>query len=453
MYRWELLEKKECARSMAEHSCLMVVPVFPPRNTAGIFRTLRFCRYLPRFGWIPSVCTMNSTDSRDSDPEVFGLNPKSIILRMGACSPVSFGETKSINERANTSSMRQGAGIRGFRALLRPYRELLFETPDKYIGWANLVKRNSQLILDKVFPELIYSSGPPHSTHLAAMHIAKKSGLPWIADFRDPWARLPWDVDRNPLGRKFIPRMEREVIQTAALVILNNDSSRADFCEAYPNYTNKFEAIPNGIDPVTKNQIEEILKLHNREARNGPVTICHAGNLYGQRNPIAFLKAIAQLRRSGTQVRFRQIGPVDASFKAQELVNSLGIEDSITFEPSVPHNQALEAMAKSDILLIIQPDASVMVPAKLFEMMVFKKPIIGVCDSPSTEQIIADYGGFSAPSRDVEKIQSVIRHGIGQLEVDPEMQQKRIATCERFDGVRLAGVLAGHMDRLVCQAN
>ena len=107
-------------------------------------------------------------------------------------------------------------------------------------------------------------------------------------------------------------------------------------------------------------------------------------------------------------------------------------------------------MAAADILLIIQPDAPVMVPAKLFEMMIFQKPIIGVCDSPSSEEIIAAYGGYSAASQDIVKIREMIELSVAQLERDSYQEDpRRLATCEQYDGVRLTGVLAAYMDRLI----
>ena len=38
--------------------------------------------------------------------------------------------------------------------------------------------------------DVIVSTGPPHSMHLIAMKVAAATGIPWIADFRDPWTKM-----------------------------------------------------------------------------------------------------------------------------------------------------------------------------------------------------------------------------------------------------------------------
>lgn len=439
---------------MSERRCLMVVPVFPPRTSVGVFRSLRFCRNLPAFGWIPSVCTLNSRNEVDNDPLSFELDKRSRIVRVGVCAD-AYMPTKNHQPTEDSGNRKIRLLVGRIRGLLRPYRELLFETPDRGIGWVNSVKRNEKTILDSTKPDLVYSSGPPHSTHLAAMHLAKKAKIPWIADFRDPWARLPWVVSHNPIGRKWIiPGLEKQVVQTASTIVVNNDSSKEDFCKAYPDLAWKFHTITNGIDRAVRDRIRDVLAEYSTDGERSSITICHAGSLYGHRDPSLFLKALAQVRSTGVDIRFQQVGPIDETFNVVGLCQELGIKNAVDLVPSLPHAEALKKMAAADILLIIQPDAPVMVPAKLFEMMIFQKPIIGVCDSPSSEEIIAAYGGYSAASQDIVKIREVIELSVAQLERDSyQKDARRLATCEQYDGVRLTGVLAAHMDRLVSEKN
>ena len=44
-------------------------------------------------------------------------------------------------------------------------------------------------------PDVIVSSGPPHSAHEAARRSAENLGIPWVMDMRDPWAGLPSAYD------------------------------------------------------------------------------------------------------------------------------------------------------------------------------------------------------------------------------------------------------------------
>ena len=425
----------------------MITPVFPPRNTAGIFRTLRFSKYMSNFGWAPIICTMNSNDPKDFDPTSYGLAVDAEIIRFGKLS--SSGDSpQDAQSSSSTGQMLKPVGQ--IRKYLRPFREYFFETPDKNIDWANLLKRKGLGIIQRTGAQLIYSSGPPHSSHLAALALSRSSRLPWIADFRDPWARKPWRDTRNPIGARLNPYYERSVIRSAHCVVLNNPSSLEDFQNAYPEYAEKLCCIPNGIDPAMQLQVQSVLSAVPKESRNPIPTIFHSGNLYGSRDPRPLIRAIASLNRKGTPVCFHQLGAVTRASEIEQEIASLNIGHLIEFNPPIPHSQALERMATADILTLIQPDASVMVPAKLFEMMLFKKPILAICDSPSTEQIVQEYGGGCAASRDIQQIEKMIVRALDQLS-DNSSQDKRASTIDKYDGVNLTGQLVETMNRLVCR--
>lgn len=422
----------------------MITPVFPPRNTAGIFRTLRFSKYMSNFGWAPIICTMNSNAPKDFDPTSYGLGVDAEIIRFGKLS------TSGDSPQDAQSSSSTGQILKPFgriRKYLRPIREYFFETPDKNIDWAKELMRKGPGIIQQTGAQLIYSSGPPHSSHLAALALSRSSRLPWIADFRDPWARKPWLDARNPIGARLNPYYERSVIRSAHCVILNNPSSLEDFQNAYPKYSDKLCCVPNGIDPAMQIQVQSVLSSVPKENSNPIPKICHSGNLYGSRDPRPLLRAIASLNQKGTPVCFQQLGSTAKGSEIEQEIASLNISHLIEFCPPVPHAQALERMAMADILTLIQPDASVMVPAKLFEMMLFRKPILAICDSPSTEHIVLEYGGFCAASRDIQQIEKMILHAIHQLN-DNSTIDKRASTIEKYDGVNLTGQLVEVMNRL-----
>src|SRR5678809_1703232 len=62
--------------------------------------------------------------------------------------------------------------------------------PDSYLGWAQRARATVQARIAKGDIDAMLSSSPPDSVHLAAADVARQTGVPWVADFRDPWVGL-----------------------------------------------------------------------------------------------------------------------------------------------------------------------------------------------------------------------------------------------------------------------
>ncbi len=73
--------------------------------------------------------------------------------------------------------------------------------PDPQIVWTAAAYASGLYIARREKPDVLYSSSPPNSLNVLALALARKLGLPWIADFRDPWTdglrRRQWYPD-NP---------------------------------------------------------------------------------------------------------------------------------------------------------------------------------------------------------------------------------------------------------------
>ena len=415
----------------------MIAPEFPPKSTAGTHRSLRFCRFLPEFGWQPSVLSMDVTQR--GGPELMNRIPKEVsVHRVG----------KKVNEEtdASQSQPRHPANSkRGLsqtiKSVLRPGWQLLTETPDRFIGWSRLAGKEGIRLATREHVDLVYSSGPPHSAHLAAKRVAQTARVPLVVDLRDPWARRPWSQSRNPWGQRFVPWYERQVVSSAAKVILNTHASQQDFCKVYPEYADKFVCIPNGVDPELLDQVSRLHHTIHSDCTCDVPVICHPGNMYGHRNPQPILRAIAKLHSRGHEFKLQQIGAVADHFDPVADAANLGISHLFEVIRPMPHDAVLERMSIADMLLIIQPDAPLMVPGKVYEMLAFDQPLVAVCDSEATDSVVECAGGLTAASRDVDAIAEAIlsawRH-----RTDPNILQLRHSSRKAYDGRGLTERLA-----------
>lgn len=431
---------------------LMIAFNFPPAATAGVHRTLRFVKYLPEFGCQPTVLTRNCDPDSGGEQLLAQVPRRAVVHRVGvspepavlppAGDPHNSASPVSRVAIADRPSPRKRM-VRTVKDVLRPAWDLLTETPDQYIGWSRqAANRAIALCRDDGF-DAIYTTGPPHSTHLAGLKIKRRTGLPWIADFRDPWARRPWAKARNPWGQRLLPYLERKVAREATCVILNNDASAEDFRRAYPELpAEKFISIPNGYDPDLIPIVDRLRERRRQQPlQNRTPVLCHPGTLYGQRDPRPILNAIACLHREGLDVRLQQIGTVGPRFDLARLSAQLGIEHLVEHIPPVPHAEAMDHMSRADVLLIIQPNAPLMVPGKLYEMLLFDQPIVAVCDSAATGHTLATFNhAWSASCNDTAGITTALRSAIQSRPTDVDHAARRQAH-RQFNGRQLAEVL------------
>jgi glycosyltransferase involved in cell wall biosynthesis len=422
---------------------LLYIPShFPPSATAGVHRVIRVCRYLPKNAFEIEVL------SRDlgADPggqELLESLDESITIHRAEHwkNPTSRDPCKESSAPPNSSS--NSSGIRSLlRLCMRPLRhvkELILETPDKHVAWNKpMLQVGRRLCSAKNF-DVLMTSGPPHSIHLIGLSLNKEFGIPWVADFRDPWARRPWDVVHNPLGQRLLPHYERKVVRNAEAVLLNTKATHRDFMEAHSDLpATRFHWVPNGMDPELPATIEPMLNAAAANANGeGPaITLCHAGSLYGNRRPDGLLEAMALLKAQGVACRLLQIGSIDQRNLMLEKIEKLGLREDVTCMPPVPHSEVLERMAEVDLHVVLQPDGPLMIPGKIYEMIAFPQPIVAICDSPVTIEVVEQAGGTHAPSRDVSGIASAILGAI-RMRHDPKFPQIRAAAREQFDGQRI----------------
>ena len=145
---------------------IMISYRFPPFAGSGVFKTLKFVKYLRNFGWEPVVISAKSSKFAPIDKTLLEEVPDKIkVFR-----------TYSIESKVYRY-LPEIVGING----------KWYQTPDAFIGWLPSALFKAQEVVKNEKPNVIYSTSPPITSHLIAMLLKKKTGLPWVADFRDPW--------------------------------------------------------------------------------------------------------------------------------------------------------------------------------------------------------------------------------------------------------------------------
>lgn len=377
---------------------LAVTTNFPPDASVGTMRTLRLVRHLDSEGWGVDVLTLSPDGFRPgtvSDPALLskvptavtvlrakpwrpferlsamlkrrrGRGPSPAAARVSADPPVPGRESGRAPAQRGFSRWRRAVTA----ALTLPDREVSWLFPAAWSAWRHM--RNAR-------PSVVYSSGPPFTAHFVAYIAARMSGAPWVADFRDPWARAPWREDRFEFERRAWAFFERFVATRATAVVFVTATNRDDFARTYgPDVAARFALVPNGCD------------IHDFDGlvptpRSDRFVMLHAGSLYGARNPEGLFRAVAAAIRTGALdkawFRLRFLGRVGInSVDLPALARELGLEEVVEFIDHVPRRASLQQMVDASALLIVQPVTTVSIPAKMYEYLAAGRPILALAE-------------------------------------------------------------------------
>jgi hypothetical protein len=360
-------------------------------------RTVKFVEYLPDFGWTPIVLTMNPDAYHPNriDPTWVRIHNSQLrVYRTPVWMPDrilsrwykrlrNMGQSttgEDSHSRYNSGRVPEESKRRWPTRVVRDWLHF----PDHYGGWLVPGILEGRSIIRRERVDVIYSTSPSTVTHLIAMALKRIVGVPWIADFRDPWEALfPECVyfDENHLKRVAEIKAGESVVASADLVITNTDRA----CDAYRNRfpqlpASKFVTLPNGFDP------QDFENISHTNSEGSKLTLMYAGTFFADlRSPNEILEAVTELIKEGrldpNRFVLRIVG--SSSFSQPET-------PAIELIPRVSHSKSLQMMAESDILLLLQQSEKyrLQIPAKTYEYMASKKWILAIASEGATADLV-----------------------------------------------------------------
>jgi glycosyltransferase involved in cell wall biosynthesis len=142
--------------------------------------------------------------------------------------------------------------------------------------------------------------------------------------------------------------------------------------------------IENGYDEESF-QVAEAATTTGTALHSGKITLLHSGIVYpSERDPTYLFESLQMLKRQGTvsaaglRIRFRAAAHEGL---LRQLATAYGIEDLLELVPPIPYRTALEEMLRADGLIVLQAsNCNEQIPAKLYEYLRARRPIIGLTD-------------------------------------------------------------------------
>jgi len=174
---------------------LIISYYWPPNGGAGVYRWLKMSKYLPEHGWQPVVYTPSNPEMAAEDPGLVKEVGAGVeVIRRPITEPFSLYKRftgRRQDERVQTAFLSERSSG-GWKEDLALWVRSNFFVPDARVWWVRPSVRHLTAYLHQHPVDAIVSTGPPHSMHLIAQGVKRATGIPWLADFRDPWTDIDY---------------------------------------------------------------------------------------------------------------------------------------------------------------------------------------------------------------------------------------------------------------------
>ena len=310
---------------------------------------------------------------------------------------IDIHETGLLSRHANAPgapSARATADVERWEWLKRVTRRARFSLAmfgdPRLLAYFALVREGKRLTRAHAF-DLIVATSPPEVSLFAARTLSRRTGVPWVADFRDLWFQ-ELRFQQTGIASRLSGVVQRSLVRSAAALVTVSAGLQKRLSgylgrEVLVSYNGPFEIPPQGSVPP-------------RPWPDDGIHLVYTGRVYrGRQDPEPLLRALAALGRGAD----RAARAVSVDFYGHDeawlrsLVERYGLEDRVRFHGFVPHGESLAAQRAADAVLFFDwTDATAegMLTGKLFEYIGCGRPVIALGPRADTEAaaLIAETG-------------------------------------------------------------
>ncbi len=362
---------------------LIISYYWPPTGGSGVQRWVKFAKYLPSEGWQPVIYTPENPEQLAVDESLAAEVPEDAeIVKTRIIEPYELykkvlrrsGHSKEAVEvnpvNAQNKSLLQKAAMWVRGNLFRP---------DPRCLWIGPSVRFLKKYLAEHPVDLIVSTGPPQSMHMIGLRLSRETGLPWIADFRDPWTKIFYfkHLAMTPATERWHKKMEKKVLDEASAVVAVSPLVQQEF-QAMTD--TPVELITNGFDEC------DFSADKYTEPYGGPAqgfTITHTGLFAADGNPTVLWDVLSE--KCNSDEIFRKLLKIKLIGKTDDQIlralKERGLEGSLINMGYQPHSVAVQEQRKASLLILPlrkEPEYKAVLPGKLFEYLASQRPILGI---------------------------------------------------------------------------
>lgn len=393
---------------------LIITYYWPPSGGSGVQRWLKMSKYLPEYGWQPVIYTTENAEYPIIDHSLEkDVAPNIEVIRRPINEPYSaykkfLGIKKE--ETVKMGFIQEKEKNKSWKSDLTLWVRGNFFIPDARCGWVKPSVRFLKEYLNEHPVDAIISTGPPHSMHLIALKLKEALGLPWIADFRDPWTEIDYynDLHLTAWADRKHHRLEQEVLTKADKVVtVAPDGARRLGRLGNRNVRTIYNGFDRDDDAQTPVNLSE------------QFTITYLGVLSKIQNPSNLWQALAELIKEDSgfdkNLKINMIGQIDSAVVSS--IDENGLTQHVAYSPYMPHDQVSAVHRSSTLLLLLlmpdsEPRAKGLLTGKLFEYMASGRPIlcIGPEDGDAARILRETGAGQTISFEDKEKMKEALKN-------------------------------------------
>jgi len=269
-------------------------------------------------------------------------------------------------------------------------------------------------IVRKEKPAVIYSTGGANAAHLAGYLLARRFGLPWMAEVHDPMIYENWE--RRRMAYRFAAWLEGKICRHADVAIWFVEPTLERARARHPSLGERGKVMIPGADAPSFGKIPY--------RRGAELVIGHFGSLSATRNLGPFLDALAKLLQKRPElhplVRLEVYGsaPDGVSQRAIDQFPFSGVvrvvgrleHDPVTGESG--RDRVLKRMQTVDALLLLhgmERFCEEYIPSKLYEYLWTQRPIIGLTwRNAHLDRILREGGHWAVPTNDLAGLEAAL---------------------------------------------
>jgi len=252
---------------------------------------------------------------------------------------------------------------------------------DTHWSWGISGTISGLFYLFRYRPKVIYSTGGPSATHLAAYLLHKISGTPWIAEIHDP---LVYDIEKRKWHQRYLFNnwLEKKICKHAAAVIYFTEHALASADRRHPINGMKVMLRPGAAPPVALNV--NYIKRDN-------IHFGHFGSLASTRNLSQFIKALHLLFTEHPTWQQHVILDIYGSGLddiSKKSLRRFSLEQTLQDHGLLGRQQVFEAMKRCDVLLLLHGRGLICeeyVPSKVYEYLLTGRPVLAL--TPATSEL------------------------------------------------------------------
>lgn len=380
---------------------LVLAYYFPPLGLSGVQRTLKFVKYLPFFGWKPTVVTCEPgayyafdetllDDLKDKNIEIHRVKGKEINARL---------KKKGVVEMPSEL----------VRKTLKFVSSVVYATDNKKAWSENAYQYCRKLLSEKKY-DLVFISGPPFSMFEYAGMLKTEFDIPLITDYRDLWLGNHFAIYPTPFHKSLNRKREYEVLKLSDKIIVTNRRIKERLMEYYQFLQfSDIAILPHGYDPE-----DFINNPQNISLEKGYFHLTYSGIFYEYITPKYFLEAFRMIvdekPDAAHKIKLHFAGILRK--ENRKMISKLGLSDYVVEHGYLNHLDAVGILKSSSALWFMVGDgknSDTISSGKMFEYIGSGKPILACLSDGALKSILQEYNAAQiVPPADIHSIKNAI---------------------------------------------